>query len=169
MNILSTLFGKLQATKKDERCNYRGWFDIAVRAKDGRIKEGRVVHNLVTSAGKAGAASRLNGSGAAAAFTYLAVGTGTTAAAIGDTTLQTEVATSGLSRVNATVSLVTTSVTNDTAQLQNTFSVSGTVAVTEAGILNAASVGTLLCRQVFSAVNVVSGDSFVLTYKVQCS
>lgn len=152
-----------------EKMALRGWFDICVRGVNRQIKEGRVVHNLVTSAGKAGAASRLNGSGAAAAFTYLAVGTGVSAAAAGDTTLGTETVGSGLTRANATASLVTTSVTNDTAQLQYTFSVSGTVAITEAGILNASSAGTLLCRQVFSAVNVVSGDSFILTYKVQCS
>lgn len=124
------------------------------------------VRNLVTTVGKAGAAGRLMGSGAPAAFTYIAVGTGVSAAAAGDTTLGTETATSGLSRVNATPSLVTTTTANDTAQLTTTFTVSGTVAVTESGVLNAASVGTLLCRQVFSAINVVSGDSLAVTWKV---
>lgn len=170
MNVLSLLFGTT-LKKQDNHNNYvhKGWFDIAIRTQEGRIREGRVVHNLVTTTGKAGAASRLNGSGAEAAFTYLGVGVGTTAAAIGDTTLETEITDSGLARVNATASRVTTTVTNDTAQLATTFSVSGTKAITEAGILNAASVGTLLCRQVFSAVNVINGDSFILTYKVQCS
>lgn len=121
--------------------------------------------NLVTSAGKAGIASRINGSGGEAAFTYIAVGTGATAAAAGDTTLQTESSTNGLSRANATASRVTTTVTNDTAQLVNTFSVTGTVAVTESGVLNAASTGTLLARQVFSAINVVNGDSLQITWK----
>lgn len=146
-----------------------GIFHIIARNKDGRIKEGRIVKNLITNAGKAGAASRLNGSGSEAAFTYLAVGTGTNAASASDTTLQTEITDSGLARVNATASRVTTTVTNDTAQLATTFTVTGTKAVTEAGILNAASSGTLLSRQVFSAVNVVNGDSLQLTYKVACS
>lgn len=147
----------------------RGWFEIANRDSRGFIKDGRVVHNLITSAGKAGMASRLGGSGSEAAFTYLAVGTGTTAAAVTDTTLQTELSTAGLARASATASRVTTSVTNDTAQLLYSWSVSGTAAVTEAGILNAASVGVLLCRQVFSAVNVVNLDTLQLTYKVQFS
>jgi hypothetical protein len=125
------------------------------------------VRNLITNAGFALAAGRLNGSGAPAAATFIAVGTGTNAAAVTDTTLQTESATSGLSRASATLSLVTTSVTNDTAQLTNTFSVTGTVAVTESGVLNASSSGTLLCRQVFSAINVVNGDSLAITWKVQ--
>jgi hypothetical protein len=123
--------------------------------------------NLITNAGFALAAGRLNGSGSPAAATYIAVGTGTNTAAVTDTALQTETATSGLSRANGTVSLVTTSVTNDTAQVTNTFSVTGSVAVTESGVLNAASTGTLLCRQVFSAINVVNGDSLAITWKVQ--
>lgn len=127
------------------------------------------INNLITSAGKAGVASRLNGSGSEAAFTYIAVGTGTTAANVADTTLETETADSGLSRANATASRVTTSVTNDTAQLVYTFSVSGTKAVTESGVLNASSSGVLLARQVFSAINVVSGDSLQITWKFQAS
>lgn len=163
MNLLKKVFGS------DENMDHKGWFHICLRDKDGRIKEGRVVHNLVTSAGKAGAASRLGGAGAEAAFTYLALGTGTNAAAAGDTALQTELAASGLSRVNASMSRVTTTVTNDTSQAQNTFTVTGTAAVTEAGMLNASSGGVLLCRQVFSAINVVNTDSLQITYKVACS
>lgn len=124
----------------------------------------RKISNLVTDAGKAGVASRINGSGGEAAFTYIAVGTGATAAAAGDTALQTETSGSGLSRANATASRVTTDVTNDSARLVHTFSVSGTVAVTESGVLNAASTGVLLARQVFSAVNVVNGDSLQITW-----
>jgi hypothetical protein len=129
----------------------------------------KVIGNLVTNAGLALTAGLLNGSGSPAAATYIAVGTGTTAAAATDTALQTETATSGLSRAAGTVSLVTTSVTNDTSQITKTFSVTGTVAVTESGVLNAASTGTLLCRQVFSAINVANGDSLAITWKVQHS
>jgi hypothetical protein len=125
----------------------------------------RLISNLITNAGAAGAASRLNGSGGEAAFTYIATGTGTTAAAVGDTALQTEIIDSGLARANATASRVTTDVTNDTAQLLYSFSVTGTKAVTESGVLNAASAGVLLARQVFSAINVVSGDTLQITWK----
>lgn len=122
--------------------------------------------NLITNAGFAGAASRLNGAGAEAAFDYIAVGTGTTAAAVGNTTLETEIADSGLSRAQGTASRVTTDVTNDTAQVLKSFSVTGTKAVTESGLLNASSGGVLLCRQVFSAVNVVNGDTLQVTWKI---
>ena len=125
----------------------------------------KMISNLVTNAGMAGVASRINGDGAEAAFTYIAVGTGTNAAAATDTTLQTEIVDSGLSRAAATASRVTTDVTNDTAQLSKSFSVTGTKAVTESGVLNAASTGVLLARQVFSAINVVNGDTLIITWK----
>lgn len=145
----------------------KGWFDIVARDARGFIKEGRIVRNTVTNTGKAAMASRFNGSGGEAAFTYLAVGTGATAAAAGDTALGAEISTSGLSRANATVSRVTTTQTNDTAQALYTWTASGSVSPTECGILNASSSGILAARQVFTAIPLVSTDSFQLTYKVQ--
>ena len=133
----------------------------------GHWSKSKNVSNLITNAGRALISGLINGSGSPAAATYVAVGTGTNAANVSDTTLQTESSTSGLSRAAGTVSLVTTTVTNDTAQVTKTFSVTGTVAVTEAGLLNASSSGTLLARQVFSAVNVVNTDSLAITWKVQ--
>ncbi len=169
-NIKEELFMKgIKNLQFNESKGLKGFISIEVRGKDGKIKDQREVQNLIVSAGKAGAASRINGAGSEAAFTYLAVGTGATAAAAGDTALQTEITDSGLARASATCTRVTTSVTNDTAQLAYTWSVSGTKAVTECGILNAASTGTLLGRQVFTAVNVQSGDSLAVTYKIQCS
>lgn len=137
-------------------------------------KDGR---NLITDAGKAGVASRINGSGAAAAFTAIGQGTGTTAANAADTTLETEKKADGtgasgvhaLATASVTASRVTTTVTNDTAQLVGTISEAATMAITESGVFNADTNGTLLCRQVFSAVNVVSGDSLQFTWKIKAS
>lgn len=126
-------------------------------------------HNLVTNAGLALVAGRINGSGTPDAATYIAVGTGTTSAAAGDTALETEIGDSGLSRAAGTVSLQTTTETNDTARVTKTFSVTGTKAVTEAGLLNDATTGTLLARQVFAAVNVVNTDSLAVTWDIAVS
>lgn len=130
--------------------------------------------NLVTTAGKAGVSSRLNGSGAAAAFTAIGQGIGTTAANAADTALETErTAAGGASAVHAlatasvTASIVTTTTTNDTAQLVGTISEAATLAITESGVFNADTAGTMLCRQVFSAINVISGDSLQLTWKIK--
>lgn len=139
--------------------------DLQIPYLFGNWSNLKLVSNLVVSAGLAGVASRINGDGAEAVFTYIAVGTGVVAAAAGDTTLGTEATLYGLARAAGTASRVTTDTTNDTAQLVKSFSVTGTVAVTESGVLNAASAGTLLARQVFAAINVVSGDTLQITWK----
>jgi hypothetical protein len=123
-------------------------------------------HNLITNVGHAAANARISGQGSYAAFVNLAIGIGVTAAAAGDTALQSEITTLGGGRGAATASQVTTTVTNDTSQLVKTWTFTGTLAVTEEGILDqAATGGNLLAHQVFSAVNVVSGDSLQITHK----
>lgn len=141
-----------------------GLIEITVRDRFGAIKETRSLRNLIVDAGLAGLASRINGNGSEAAFTYLAVGTGTTAVDHEDTTLETEITDSGLARASATASRTTTNVANDTAKLSKTWSVSGSKAVTEVGALNADANGTLLGRQTFAAVNVADGDSLQIDY-----
>jgi len=45
----------------------------------------------------------------------------------------------------------------------------GTGSITEAGIFNASSSGTLLCRTVFSVVNKGASDSMTITWTVTVS
>lgn len=153
------------------------WYAFALIPILGVWADAKVFKNLVTDAGKAAVASRINGAGGAAAFTAIGQGTGTTSAAAGDTTLQTEVKADGtaasgvhaLTTASVTASRVTTTVTNDTAQLVGTVSETATIAVTESGVFNADTNGTLLCRQTFTAVNVVNGDSLQFTWKIKAS
>lgn len=145
------------------------WYAPLLTPFLGHWAASKRVRNGVPTVGKALVAGRINASGAPAAADYIAVGTGTTAFAAGNTALETEITDSGMARAAATVSLVTTSTTNDTAQMLKAFTVTGTKAVTESGVLNASSSGTLLCRQTFSAINVVNGDSLTITWKVQVS
>ena len=145
----------------------KGWITIIVRDKDGNIKQKIDIHNVITNSGKAYTAGLLGGINTAP-FEYIAIGTGTTAASASDTALQNEIA-----RKQATVSQTTTSVTNDTLQLQATFSssdgLSGTSNVSESGVFNASSGGTMLCRQTFSAISVNwdAGDTLQITWKIQ--
>lgn len=161
--------GNLKPTFQENRLGRfflnRGW-EIVLPGITGTWALSYKTPNLVVSAGKAGVASRINGAGSEAAFTYIAVGTGTTAADAADTTLEAEITDSGLERAAGTATRTTTSVTNDTAQLAKTFSVTGTKAVTEVGVLNAASAGTLLSRSIITTKNVVSGDTLTITYKI---
>lgn len=148
------------------------WYAPIIAPFLGHWSDHKDTRNLVVSAGKAGVASRINGAGSEALFDKIGWGTGATAPAAGDTTLQTEVnlsggAASGVHVIaSATASRVTTTVTNDTAQLVGTATASGTIAITESGVFNAGTNGVLLCRQTFSAVNVVSGDSIQFTWRV---
>lgn len=142
--------------------------DIRIPFITGNYGDKKVVKNLITYAGYAAMASRLNGADSEAAFTYLAVGIGTTAATTGDTAMESAITDSGLARAAATCTRITTAQINDTAKLDKTFSgFSVSKAVTECGAFNASSNGVMLGRQVFSAINVVSGDSLQIIYTFQ--
>jgi len=105
--------------------------------------------------------------GTPAAMDYVAVGTDTTAVTAADTTLGAEITDSGLARAQVTPTRVTTTVTNDTLQLDKTFSVTGTKTVGEAGVLDAASSGNMAARSVLSPTrSVVSGDSLQVIYQI---
>lgn len=92
-------------------------------------------------------------------------GTGATAAAVGDTALQTEAAptTSG-GRTVGTESRTTVTNTNDNYQVAGTVTAGGTLAITEAGLFDAVTSGNMLIHSVFSAVNVVNLDSIAFTF-----
>lgn len=141
-----------------------GW-DFKIPFLFGHYADSLKIVNTITNTGKAESINLLGNVSTPAAFTYLAVGTGTTAAAATDTALQTEIVDSGLARAAATVTRVTTTVTNDTLQLVKQWTATGAKVVTEAGAFNAASTGIILGRQVFSAVSLANTDTFQLTYK----
>ena len=140
--------------------------------RGGALLETRSVQNLVVDGGIAAVAGLIIQTGSTAPFAYVAIGTSTQAAASSDTALYSELTTGGGQRGSATLSRVTTDVTNDTAQLVKTFSFTTTsgYAVTEAGVFNAVttSSGTMLCRQIFAAINVINLDTLAVTYKLDC-
>lgn len=136
--------------------------------RDGVVIRTDTYHNLVTNAGFAGISSRL-GASSTAIFNYIAIGIGTTAAAVTDTTLQSEITTNGGQRAAATVTQVTTTIANDTTQLDYTFVFTGSFSVSETGVLNAASGGTLLNRKVFTAYPVISGDRLRILHQFKFS
>jgi hypothetical protein len=91
----------------------------------------------------------------------MAIGTGTTAAAAGDTALGTE-----LDRN----SIASTTVNGNQIEYTSTWAAGdGTGAITEAGIFNDASAGTMLARTVFSVVNKDQNDTLSITWTVTLS
>ena len=154
--------------KIKSKAGIKGWFTLK-HLRNGHVLEERTINNTVVNAGKAQVAGLLITDVGGTAFDYIAIGTGTTGATATDTTLESEISTGGGERAGAVGTRTTTSVTNDTAQLVTTFTFTSSFAVTESGIFNAASAGTMLSRQTFGAINVVSGDSIEVTWKIQVS
>lgn len=133
---------------------------IEIRGEDGRLKYCETVPNLVVTTGLQHVADQMSDQGEAA-MSHMAVGTGTTAAAAGDTALETELDRNALdstTQSGASVVYVCTWAAGD-----------GTGALTEAGIFNQAGAGTMLCRTVFSVKNKGAGDSMTLTWTVTFS
>lgn len=127
--------------------------------KNGEVV--REIPNTIVTAGKNELASLITGSGTV--FGYMAVGTGTTSVAAGDTTLETE-----LDRNATTVSGGTA--TNNTIEFETVWNAGdGTGAITEAGIFNASSSGDMLARTTFSAVNKSASDILTITWTVTIS
>ena len=137
--------------------------------RNGKRIKHSIIHNIITITGKGNITALMGNIGSPTAFTYLAVGTGVTAAANTDTALQTEVTNNGLARAAATVTQQTTTTSNDTLRLVKQWTCSGTTAVTECGIFNASSSGIILGHQVFSAYTLQNTDTFQLTYSVSLS
>lgn len=120
----------------------------------------RDIPNLITTVGLNYIADRMEGTGETV-MSHMAVGTDNTAAALGDTTLNTE---------NGRVALSSTVVTADEIVYTATFPAgTATGALVEAGILNAASGGSLLARTVFSAINKGASDSVTITWTITIS
>jgi len=155
--------------KKQDPIKLRGLISIEVKDDKGELKEKKEVKNTICNLGIKAIIGLAGNIDSQTAFTYLAVGVGTSAAAATDTTLETEITDSGLERASVTPTSETTTVTDDTLQLTKTWTATGSKAVTEVGILNAASAGVLLGHQVFSAVSVDPGDTIAITYQVVLS
>ncbi len=145
-----------------------GTYILECRRSDGSLRWKETVKNIVTNAGKAQLAL-LCGDASAVPFTYIALGTSSTAVAATDTQLTAEISTNGLSRAAGTVSRVTTTVTNDTFQITKTFTASGSQSFEEIGIFNAASTGTMLSHALTGTKSVINTDQFVATYQLKFS
>lgn len=149
-----------------------GTVDATIIRKDGtRLNYGCLGRRVVTTAGVNYLRDDFaNGAGGAdiSTFKYHACGTGTTAEAIGDTALVTECTTALNPDSTRGVGTQVNSVAKTYSSVA-TLTFDASAAVTEHGLFNAASTGTLWDRTVFSAINVASGDSIQFTYTLSIS
>jgi hypothetical protein len=151
-----------------ETLKIKGSYNFKIFDVNGNLKDEWEVDNLVVTAGKAQLAL-LAGDATATPFTYLELGTSSTATSAGQTALQAAITDTGLARAAATVSRTTTTVTNDTLQLVYTWTASGSKTIEEIGVFNASSAGTMLSRALTTSKSVVNGETFQATYKLAFS
>ena len=138
----------------------KGELQVVVRDELGAVKQEFTVPNLVVTAGKNYIASRIV-TGSTTVMSHMAIGTGTATPAVANTTLGTEAGRVALASFSASGNAVTATATFPAG--------TGTGAITEAGILNASTSGTMLCRTTFPVVNKAAGDSIAITWVVTVS
>ena len=135
----------------------RGDVALVLRDKDGNIKDERLIENLIVDTGLNFICDRMKDD--ETAMTHMALGSGSTAAAAGDTTLG--------SQLGSREVLDSSTVTNNQIVYVSSFEAGdATGAVTEAGIFNASSGGTMLCRTVFSVVNKAADDTLSVNWTI---
>ena len=135
----------------------RGDVALVLRDKDGNVKDERKIENLIVDTGLNFICDRMKDD--ETAMTHMALGSGSTAAAAGDTTLG--------SQLGSREALDSSTVTNNQIVYVASFEAGdATGAVTEAGIFNASSSGTMLCRTVFAVVNKQSDDTLTVNWTI---
>ena len=139
----------------------RGDLQIVLKDKDGKVKESRTEKNLIVSAGLTFICDRM-ADASSSVMSHMAVGSGTTSPAAGNTDL--------VSILGAREALDSTTSSSNTVVYVSSFEAGeGTGAITEAGVFNASTSGTMLCRTVFAVVNKGANDTMAITWTITLS
>ena len=132
---------------------------VKISADGTRTDLGLISTKVVTTAGVGFIVDAFQNSVELETMKYHGCGTGAVAESSSDTTLGTEAAT------RATGSL-TEGASANIFKTVGTWASDGSYAITEHGVFSASTVGVLLDRSVFAAINVISGDSIEFTYEL---
>lgn len=133
-----------------------GALKITLTDEDGTVLEERNVDNVVTTVGKNGLADQVLASPTLGKPTHMAVGTGSTAETAADTALVTE---------SARVALTSKTRSGNVITYVGTFPAgTGTAALAEAGIFDAASAGNMWHRVTFAVINKPATASLTITW-----
>jgi hypothetical protein len=152
-----------------------GTLFIAHYDENGELIEDRFYSNIVVSAGKEYITARMKETGRPNQMSHMALGGNSTVGSnptkttpqVSDTTLTVggSPALAELGRVSLTTA--GGSVTSNVITYAATFGASvATGSIVEAGVFNAASAGTMLCKTSFDVVNKSSSDSIAITWTV---
>ena len=155
-----------------ESNNVMGHITLTVADADGNIIDYVQTDNLVVDVGIDTMGDlifpdiNLNGNSTDSKFSWIGIGEGSTAAAAGNTGIETAI--SGCARVqDGTVTGVSTTSGEITVTVDGSFSGATCAgAVTEAVLMNDGTSGELLARQVFSTVNVGASDTLTVSWDI---
>ena len=146
----------------EDKFGLRGDLTIILRDKDGNIIDQRDIRNTIVDAGYDFICDVIGHVTQPADMHYTGIGTGSTGVLGTDTTLETEV-----TRVaNVYAHSVGTKIFTSTADYA---AGTGTGAITESALLNAAVAGTMLNRVVFSVINKGVSDTLQVVWTVTLS
>lgn len=128
----------------------------------GQLVETRHHKNLVVTSGLTYIAARMSESGRPNQMSHMGLGTSATTPSASDTSLGAQ---AGSREALTSQTPSGTSVT----YVASFAAGAATGALTEAGIFNASSAGTMLCRSTFPVINKGASDSLVVTWVVSVS
>jgi len=139
-----------------------GNLKVELRDEHGLVKAMREIDNVFTDAGDAHVADQMESSPDEDAMSHMAVGTSTTTLTAGDTTL------GGETDRNALTSFTQGAGGDDNKVVYVGDWAAGdaTAAITEAGIFNSSTAGTMLCASTFSVINKGASDTLQISWTV---
>lgn len=149
----------------DDLLNPVGYLTIEKFNADGKLIDVRKVKNTVVAVGKTFIAGSMikTTTNTPTAMTHMAIGTGIVAVnASTDTALGTA------NGARATFVETPSSASNQVTY-KATFGSAYSGAITEAGIFNASTGGTMLCRTVFGVVTKTTSDTITITWTITVS
>ena len=146
----------------NDKMQVTGDVTLTLTDEKGNLKARQEIKNLVVNTGLTFINQRMLGT-SQAVMSHMALGSGTNAAAAGNTALQTQVGNREAldAAVNDSPGVITYTSTFEAGD--------ATGALTEAGIFNASTGGNMLCRTKFDVVNKSSTDTLAITWVVTIS
>jgi hypothetical protein len=150
-----------------------GSLSILVTAEDGSAKQELYVPNLVVNIGKNFIASRMVGT-AAQVMSHMALGLDSTSEVVGNTALGTELTVAG-GYTNYSRAAVAGTANNNIVTYTANFPANnpsapvGGAVLREAGIFNASTGGTMLCRTTYPIVTKLPADALSITWTITIS
>ena len=133
----------------------KGWFDITKINPDGTMNNFHVPNTVVADGKMTIASLIVNDVANPDAFDYLAIGSGISAVVVENSGLKNEV----YGRINSSGAVI-----GSVCTFTGSFAISGTIGISEYGIFNSPSAGSMLARASGTTIDANNGDFLTVSY-----